>query len=137
MNSNCQHFMLSRMVGYSEGIPFLNMPILRSLPRFCLPNSIISARATHLEARPSTISMMMSLRRWGLNKDCENHILTTENHETQNKRSTEFTIKPQTRNFVCCGLMGWDLIRLVMPMAGIELQIAADVHSYPLLHDAA
>ena len=45
--------------------------------------------------------------------------------------------KPQIRNFVCCGLMGWDLIRLVMPMAGIELQIAADVHSYPLPHDAA
>ena len=46
-------------------------------------------------------------------------------------------LKPQNRNFVCCGLMGWDLIRLVMPMAGIELQIAADVHSYPLPHDAA
>lgn len=46
-------------------------------------------------------------------------------------------IYPQIRNFVCCGLMGWDLIRLVMPMAGIELQIAADVHSYPLPHDAA
>ena len=44
---------------------------------------------------------------------------------------------PQIRNFVCCGLMGWDLIRLVMPMSGIELQIAADVHSYPLPHDAA
>ena len=44
---------------------------------------------------------------------------------------------PQIRNFVCCGLMGWDLIRLVMPMAGIELQIAADVHSCPLPHDAA
>ena len=44
---------------------------------------------------------------------------------------------PQIRNFVCCGLMGWDLIRLVMPMAGIELQIAADVHNYPLPHDAA
>ena len=43
---------------------------------------------------------------------------------------------PQIRNFVCCGLMGWDLIRLVMPMAGIELQIAADVHSYPLSRDA-
>ena len=42
------------------------------------------------------------------------------------------SIYPQIRNFVCCGLMGWDLIRLVMPMAGIELQIAADVHSYPL-----
>ena len=49
---------------------------------------------------------------------------------------TEF-IHPKIRNFVCCGLMGWDLIRLVMPMAGIELQIAADVHSYPLPHDAA
>lgn len=46
-------------------------------------------------------------------------------------------IYPQIRNFVCCGLMGWDLIRLVMPMAGIELQIAADVHSCPLPHDAA
>lgn len=44
---------------------------------------------------------------------------------------------PQIRNFVCCGLMGWDLIRLVMPMSGIELQIAADVYSYPLPHDAA
>ena len=44
---------------------------------------------------------------------------------------------PQILNFVCCGLMGWDLIRLVMPMSGIELQIAADVHSYPLPHDAA
>lgn len=48
----------------SDGIPFLNMPILRSLPRLCLPNSIISARPTHLEDRPSTISRMMSLRRW-------------------------------------------------------------------------
>lgn len=46
-------------------------------------------------------------------------------------------IDPQILNFVCCGLMGWDLIRLVMPMSGIELQIAADVHSYPLPHDAA
>ena len=44
---------------------------------------------------------------------------------------------PQIRNFVCCGLMGWDLIRLVMPMSGIELQIAPDVHNYPLPHDAA
>lgn len=49
----------------------------------------------------------------------------------------DYLNKPQIRNFVCCGLMGWDLIRLVMPMAGIELQIAADVHSYPLPHDAA
>ena len=47
------------------------------------------------------------------------------------------SILPQIRNFVYCGLMGWDLIRLVMPMAGIELQIAADVHSCPLPHDAA
>ena len=49
----------------------------------------------------------------------------------------DFYTQPQIRNFVCCGLMGWDLIRLVMPMAGIDLQIAADVHSYPLPHDAA
>ena len=56
--------------------------------------------------------------------------------ELPKHRIVGFT-KPQIRNFVCCGLMGWDLIRLVMPMAGIELQIAADVHSCPLPHDAA
>ena len=62
---------------------------------------------------------------------------TVAESECTNYRQCIEICKPQIRNFVCCGLMGWDLIRLVMPMAGIELQIAADVHSYPLPHDAA
>ena len=48
----------------SEGTPFFNIPILRNLLILCLPNSIISARPTHPEARASTISMMMSSSRW-------------------------------------------------------------------------
>ena len=56
---------------------------------------------------------------------------------TEEENRLAIYIHPQIRNFVCCGLMGWDLIRLVMPMAGIELQIAVDVHSCPLPHDAA